>query len=319
MRVVFMGTPTFAVPCLEALITGDHDVVGVITQPDRPSGRGKSDKASPVKQRAIEANIEVFQPESAKNQGFVDQLEAWSPDVAVVAAYGQILGGEVLDVPRHGCVNVHASLLPRHRGASPINKAIIEGDDETGVTIMRMDEGMDTGPMLRRASTPIGELQTAQQLHDELAELGAELLTETLDALEDGAVEPTPQDDDDATYAPLMSKDDGAIDWSASARRVADLIRGVNPWPGAYSFLERTGDRIKFHLAEPAAQFDGRDDPPGMVIAADDELVVATGDGAVRVLEIQAPGRRAMGADDFMNGYTIERGDSFEPEQSIDD
>ncbi len=316
MRVVFMGTPDFAVPTLESLIESDHEVAGVITQPDRPSGRGKKTTATPIKKTAVSADIEVYQPESAKSEEFVDQLSAWEPDVAVVAAYGQILPERVLDVPEHGCINVHASLLPRHRGASPINKAIIEGDDETGVTIMQMDEGMDTGPMLRQRSTPIEPKATANDLHDELAEMGAELLVETLDALEAGDVEPTPQDEEAATYAPLMSKQDGEVDWSESARRVSDLIRGVNPWPGAFSYLDRSDDRLKFHLAEPCdadslnLDVDGAD--PGTVIRADGELLIACGEDAVRVLEVQAPGRQAMAAEDFLNGYDIEVGDRFQ-------
>lgn len=316
MRVVFMGTPDFAVPTLDSLIESDHEVVGVITQPDRPSGRGKKTTATPIKKTAVSADIEVYQPESAKSEEFVDQLSSWETDVAVVAAYGQILPERVLNVPEHGCINVHASLLPRHRGASPINKAIIEGDEETGVTIMQMDEGMDTGPMLRQRSTPIEPKATANDLHDELAEMGADLLIETLDALEAGDVEPTPQDESAATYAPLMSKQDGEVDWSESARRVSDLIRGVNPWPGAFSYLDRTDDRIKFHLAEVCdadslnLDVDGAD--PGTVIRADGELLIACGEDAVRVLEVQAPGRQAMAAQDFLNGYDMEVGDRFQ-------
>lgn len=311
MRVVFMGTPDFAVPTLQQLIASEHDVVGVITQPDRPSGRGKKVRTSPVKKASVEAGIEVYQPESATHEEFVERLRAWEPDVGVVAAYGQILPERVLDVPEHGCVNVHASLLPRHRGASPINKAIIEGDEETGVTIMQMDAGMDTGPILRQTRTSIGERQTAEELHDELARMGAELLVETLDSLDAGDIEATPQDDDSATYAPLMSKEDGEVDWSASARRVADLIRGVNPWPGAYSYLEKSNDRIKFHLATPVDASEVGESEPGEVVRADDELWIACGEGAVSILEIQAPGKRAMSAGDFLNGYDLQTGDVF--------
>jgi len=311
LRVVFAGTPDFSVPALEALVASVHRVVGVITNPDRPRGRGRESLPSPVKRAALDHDLEVDQPESMETDEAVERLEDWEPDLMVVAAYGQILPERILEAPRLGCLNIHASLLPKYGGAAPINWAIVEGDEVTGVTIMQMDAGLDTGPMLTRREVPIAQLTTADQLHDELAEVGAELIVETIDALVGGEVEPTPQDDEEATYAPKLSKSDGAIDWTDDAEDVANHIRGFNPWPGAFSH-HRTDEetRIKFHLARPV----GGDGEPGEVLEADrreGRLVVACGSGAIECLEIQAPGGRAMEAGDFLNGYRIQQGDRF--------
>ena len=306
MRIVYMGTPEFAVPALEALIASEHDVVGVFTNPDRPSGRGKQLAQSAVKRAAVAAGIEVFQPERVrKNPEALEKLRAWEPDLAVVTAYGQILPRSILEVPRLGCINIHASLLPKYRGAAPINWCIIRGEEETGITTMQMDVGLDTGPMLMQAATAIGELETAGQLHDRLAPMGAELIMLTLYGLEQDTVFPVAQDDAESSYAPMMAKETGRIDWTQSARDVANLIRGVNPWPGAFS--NQGNERIKFHLAR-ATEGSGE---PGQVLESDRQLLVACGSGAIEALELQAPGSRAMQALDFLNGYRIEAGARF--------
>jgi methionyl-tRNA formyltransferase len=312
LRVVYMGTPDFAVPALRALIASHHDVVGVFTQPDRQRGRGKKVQPPPVKQVAVEHDIPVYQPESVKTDEALDKLEAWEPDVTVVAAYGQILPKRILECPRLGSVNIHASLLPKYRGAAPINWCLVHGEDMTGVTMMKMDEGLDTGPILTAEAVEIPELMTAQELHDVLAELGAEMIVEALDDYAAGELEPTPQDDDASSYAPMLSKKDGRVDWTRTAREVADHIRGFNPWPGAFTYHGEENDahRIKLHLARATT---GEGDP-GEVLEADPSsgtLRVACGAGAVDILEIQAPGKRAMDAADFLNGYDIEAGEFF--------
>lgn len=304
MRIVYMGTPDFAVPALQSLIAAGHDVVGVFTNPDRPSGRGKKTKPSPVKRAALQHSIPVCQPRRVRgNEEALEQFRAWAPDVAVVAAYGQILPQTFLDVPTRGCVNIHASLLPKHRGAAPINWCIINGDQTTGVTTMQMDAGLDSGPMLLRREIEIGDLETAGELHDRLCELGAELIVETLVSMEAGTLEPTPQDDAESTYARMMSKEDGLVDWTISGPDIANLILGTNPWPGGYTFHE--DQRLKMHRAR-AVEGSGQ---PGEILIADRRLVVAAGDQAVDCLELQAPGSRAMSALDFLNGYPLEPGD----------
>lgn len=313
LRVVYMGTPDFAVPALRALIDSHHDVVGVFTQPDRERGRGKKVQPTPVKRVAVRHDIPVYQPESVKAEDAYEQLAEWEPDVTVVAAYGQILPERVLDLPRLGSVNIHASLLPKYRGAAPINWCLVRGEDRTGVTMMKMDEGLDTGPILTAESIEIPELMTAEELHDELAELGAEMIVDALDRYAAGELEPTPQDDEKSSYAPMLSKKDGRVDWTEGARQVADHIRGFNPWPGAFTFhdQEDNSHRIKLHLARVADDGEGG---PGEVLIADASaglLRVACGEGAVDILEIQAPGKRAMDVRDFLNGYAIEPGDFF--------
>ncbi len=318
LRIVYMGTPDFAVPALRALIErSPHEVVGVVTNPDRPSGRGKKMRASPVKRAAIEAGIEVFQPRRFRGDpDAVARLAEFEADLIVVAAYGQILPKEVLELPPHGCLNIHASLLPRYRGAAPINWCLVRGEETSGVTIMQMEEGLDTGPMILKESVEIPELMTAQQLHDALATLGAEMIVEAVDGWVSGALEAVPQDDDAATWAPMIDKSDGLVDWTKSAREVADLIRGFNPWPGTFTYHHPADEgadiqRIKLHLAEPVEDAAGA---PGEILVADaseGQLVIACGAGAIACLEIQAPGRRAMEARDFLNGYEIAPGDLF--------
>jgi len=312
VRIVFAGTPDFAVPTLEALTASDHVVTGVVTNPDRPSGRGSEPEAPPVKRLAVDRDLPVYQPDEIDTRATAEQFDDWEPEAMVVAAYGQILPKWLLERPEHGCLNVHASLLPKYRGAAPINWALIEGEERTGVTIMEMEPDLDTGPIVLQESVGIGERETADRLHDRLAELGAELAVEALDRLEAGELESRRQDDEEATYAPKLSKSDGAIDWEEPADRVANRVRGLYPWPGAFGDLQREddSDRIKFHLVEPV----DREGSPGEVLEADpgrERFVIACGEGAVRVRRVQAPGGTAMGAGDFLNGYDIEPGNRF--------
>lgn len=311
LRVVYMGTPDFAVGALEALIASKHQVVGVVTQPDRKSGRGKKLHPTPVKVTALNAEIDVFQPERLrKNDDAFERISAWKPDIAVVAAYGQILPQRFLDIPRLGCVNIHASLLPKYRGASPINAAIVNGDTETGVTTMQMERGLDTGPMFLKRTIAIGELETASELHDRLAALGAGMIVETIEGLDDGSITPQAQDDSLTSYASLLTKADGRIDWTKSAKDVANLVRGYNPWPGAHTTLRHGGEdlAIKIRLARPT---DGQGEP-GKILNTQKTLIVACGEGALEILEIQPPGKRAMKARDFLNGCQLSSTDTFE-------
>lgn len=315
LRVVYMGTPDFAVPALRALLDSRHEVVGVFTNPDRRSGRGKKVHPSPVKRAAVEAGVEVYQPRRVRgNEEALETLQRWAPDLVVVAAYGQILPRSILDVPPMGCLNIHASLLPAYRGAAPINWCIVRGEQTSGVTIMQMEEGLDTGPMWLTGEVEVDALMTAQQLHDELSELGASLLLEAIDGVLTGELEATPQDDDLASWAPMLSKEDGRLDFTKTAREVADHIRGFNPWPGSFAFhhpTEGEPQRVKFHLARAV---DGAGEP-GEVLSAsasDDELVIACGEGAIACLKLQAPGRRAMDVRDFLNGYDVRPGERFD-------
>ncbi|MGN0996829.1 MAG: methionyl-tRNA formyltransferase [Candidatus Ventricola sp.] len=306
MRIVFMGTPDFAVPSLQALIGGGYDVVGVFCQPDRPKGRGHKLAACPVKETAVAAGIPVFQPERIKREEGVAALRALSPDLCVTAAFGQLLSQEILDIPPLGTINVHSSLLPRHRGSAPINWSIIQGDCVTGVTTMFTDRGMDTGDMLLSCETPIGERENAGELSDRLAQLGAQLLLQTLRALEDGTLRRTPQDPALATYEPKMDKELGRIDWSATARTIDCLVRGTTPWPGAFTTLG--GQAVKVFAVEACP--DEPSGAPGTVIAADAKqgLVVSCGDHDVRLLTIQMPGAKRMDARDYLRGHAIDTG-----------
>lgn len=316
LRIVYMGTPDFAVPALKSLIASHDKVVGVVTNPDRPSGRGKKIAAPPVKIVAESAGIEVFQPRRVKTEEAMERIKAWEPDVIVVAAFGQILPPALLALPAHGCINIHASMLPRYRGAAPINWCIVRGEEEAGVTIMQMDVGLDTGPMLLWETLPIGEEETAQELHDRLASLGADLIAEAMTRLREGRLQATPQDDARSTYAPMLTKEHGRIDWTAPARDVANLIRGFNPWPGAFAYLEGPGEaeRIKFHRARALPEaIEGRP-VPGEILEADStagRLVIACGEGAIEALELQAPGRKSMPSGAFLNGFALAPGDRF--------
>jgi len=298
-----MGTPDYAVPALEAIATAGHDVVCVVTQPDAVSGRGKKIKFSPVKQKALELGIPVLQPEKIKkNEEFLAQLGVLFPDVIVVAAYGKFLPKAVLDLPRLGCVNLHASLLPRFRGAAPIQAAIIEGDEETGVTLMKMDVGLDTGDMLAKARTET-DSKTGEELHDELAVMGAELIVDLLPKLE--KIEGEKQDDSEATYAPMISKQDGHIDFTCSAKRIERTIRAFDPWPGSFAFA---GEKmLKFWKADVLEETS--DSAPGTVIEAQNgHIDIACGEGILRVLEIQAPGKKRTAVGEYLKGNSIEIG-----------
>ncbi len=303
MRIVFMGTPEFAVPTLKALAQENYEVAGVFTQPDRPRGRGKKLQPGPVKIAALEAGIPVFQPERIRRDG-VEDLRRLKPDLCVTAAFGQILSQEILDIPPMGNINVHASLLPRHRGAAPIAHAIMAGDEKAGVTTMMMDAGIDTGDMLLQEETEIGPAETCGELTQRLAAIGAELLIRTLRELEAGTLKRIPQDETKMTYDPMLRKDMGIADWNSPADLVRGRINGLNPWPCVSVPFER--ERLKL-LRALAAEGSGE---PGHVLAADPKegFVIACGEGAVRILEVQAPGGKQMKAEDFLRGHRIDPG-----------
>lgn len=302
MRIVFMGTPDFAVPSLQALIDAGHDVCAVYTQPDKPQGRKQILTAPPVKTLALEHDIPVFQPNTLKNEDEQARLRELAPEVIIVVAYGKLLPKAVLDIPPHGCINVHGSLLPRWRGAAPIQWAVIAGDEMAGVTTMKMAEGLDTGDMLLTYETKVGEKETAGELFDRLAQSGAELLTQTLVKLDE--ITPRPQDDAQSCYAHMLDKQMAVIDWSKSAHEIDCLIRGLNPWPIALTTL--SGERLKVFAAEKAAG----NGEPGTVLEADPKkgLTVACGEGALGLTEIQLVGGKRMKATDFLRGHAIEVG-----------
>lgn len=302
MRIVFMGTPDFAVPSLQALIDAGHDVCAVYTQPDKPQGRKQILTAPPVKTLALEHDIPVFQPNTLKNEDEQARLRELAPEVIIVVAYGKLLPKAVLDIPPHGCINVHGSLLPRWRGAAPIQWAVIAGDEMAGVTTMQMAEGLDTGDMLLTYETKVGEKETAGELFDRLAQSGAELLTQTLVKLDE--ITPRPQDDAQSCYAHMLDKQMAVIDWGKSAHEIDCLIRGLNPWPIALTTL--SGERLKVFAAEKAAG----NGEPGTVLEADPKkgLTVACGEGALKLTEIQLVGGKRMKATDFLRGHAIEVG-----------
>lgn len=302
MRIVFMGTPDFAVPSLQALIDAGHDVCAVYTQPDKPQGRKQILTAPPVKTLALAHDIPVFQPNTLKNEDEQARLRELAPEVIIVVAYGKLLPKAVLDIPPHGCINVHGSLLPRWRGAAPIQWAVIAGDEMAGVTTMQMAEGLDTGDMLLTYETKVGEKETAGELFDRLAQSGAELLTQTLVKLDE--ITPRPQDDAQSCYAHMLDKQMAVIDWSKSAHEIDCLIRGLNPWPVALTTL--SGERLKVFAAEKAAG----NGEPGTVLEADPKkgLTVACGEGALGLTEIQLVGGKRMKATDFLRGHAIEVG-----------
>lgn len=302
MRIVFMGTPDFAVPSLQALIDAGHDVCAVYTQPDKPQGRKQILTAPPVKTLALEHDIPVFQPNTLKNEDEQARLRELAPEVIIVVAYGKLLPKAVLDIPPHGCINVHGSLLPRWRGAAPIQWAVIAGDEMAGVTTMQMAEGLDTGDMLLTYETKVGEKETAGELFDRLAQSGAELLTQTLVKLDE--ITPRPQDDAQSCYAHMLDKQMAVIDWSKSAHEIDCLIRGLNPWPIALTTL--SGERLKVFAAEKA----NGNGEPGTVLEANPKkgLTVACGEGALGLTEIQLVGGKRMKATDFLRGHAIEVG-----------
>lgn len=309
MNLVFMGTPDFAVPTLKTLHTSRHSILGVVTQPDRPKGRGQEMQASPVKQYAIESGLKVYQPEKASAPEFVAEIAELKPDLIVVIAYGQILKESLLSLPQHFCMNIHASLLPKYRGAAPINWAIINGDKESGVTTMRMDKGMDTGDILLMKKVAIESDDTARHLHDKLSEAGGALALETVDQLEKGQLQFIPQNDADSTYAPKLKKEDGCLRWDQEAEAIRNRVRGLEPWPGAFGFIK--GKRLRFCAVETGAGAPG--DAPGVVMRVSDYgIEIGTLKDRIIVTEIQPEGKKKMTAKSYLQGHAVQPGERFE-------
>ncbi len=303
-RIVFMGTPEFAVPSLEAVAAlNGMEIVCVVTQPDRPAGRGQSTRPSAVKARALELGLPVWTPENLKEPDTQARLRDLAPDLLVVVAYGEILRRAVLDIPRRGAINVHGSLLPRHRGAAPVQGALLAGDMEAGITIMLMDEGMDTGPMLAKRSIRVRPDHTAATLADDLSRLGADLLAETLPRWLAGEIEPEPQDDSAATKTRMLKKEHGRLDWSRPARELANQVRAFDPWPG--TFTSWRGQQLKVLGAREAVGWEvsSQQAVPGTVAQQGEHVAVATGEGWLELYELQLQGKKAVGARDFVNGY----------------
>lgn len=308
MRIVFMGTPDFAVQSLNALVEAGHDVAAVITQPDRPKGRGNKLAFPEVKTRALELNLPVHQPASVKDEAFLELLQGYQPDVIVVVAYGRILPQAVLELPEYGCINVHGSLLPAYRGAAPIQRAVLDGCKESGVTIMQMDTGMDTGDMLLQGSLPITDEDNTGTMFDKLAVLGGRLLVETLEGLQQGTIQPQKQNEAEATHAARILKEDEVIDWNRPAQTIFCQIRGLAPAPGAYTLWN--DQRLKIWKSRVNSKETGK--APGTVVEiGKDYLMVQTGEGCLEILELQPAGKKAMPAKAFCNGTGVETGVQF--------
>lgn len=301
MRVVFMGTPDFAVPTLERIIQDGHEVIAVVTQPDKTRDRGLKLQYSPVKECALKHNIQVMQPDRIKKDiEFIEKYKELKPDVTVVVAFGQILPKDILESPKYGAINVHGSLLPNYRGAAPIQWAVINGDKVTGITTMHMDEGLDTGDMILKKEIEIGEEETAGELYDRMAMLGAEALSETLKLIEKGEAKREKQPEE-YTYAPMLTKETGKIDWNKKTEEISSLVRGVNPWPGAYT--ELNGKKFKISRV---AKANGNGIPGSIISASSKEgLIIATTDGAIELIEIQPENKKRMLAKDYLRGNTI--------------
>jgi len=303
LRIIFMGSPEFSVPVLSSLIEAGHDIVCVYTQPPRPAGRGQKERPCPVHAAALEHGLEVRTPKTFKDSGAVNQFQALNADVAVVVAYGLILPEPILHAPKLGCINIHASLLPRWRGAAPIHRAILAGDKTSGVCIMQMDKGLDTGPVLLREETPITATTTASELHDRLAALGAKLIVPALDGLVDGRLVAHPQPDQGVTYASKLEKSEGALDWNLNAQELERKIRAFNPWPGTW--FEHHGEKIKV-LAAVLETSPDSNAQPGTVV--DEELLIACGTGALRPTHLQRPGRQKLALKEFLRGMPLDKG-----------
>ena len=327
MRIVFMGTPDFSVPALKALVEAGHQVIAVVTQPDKPKGRGKEVQMTPVKIQAMEYGIPVYQPAKVREASFVEVLKGLEADVYVVIAFGQILPKAVLELPKYGCINIHASLLPKYRGAAPIQWCVIDGERETGITTMMMDVGLDTGDMLEKAVIPIEEKETGGSLHDKLSMAGGDLILTTLKKLEEGTLVRTPQTDEGTCYAKMLTKSLGDIDWNQDAVSIERLIRGLNPWPSAYTMWN--GKTIKIWAADviagrEAAEFLSESGvpaetgtAPGTVVCSDKRgLVVCTGGGLLSIRELQMEGKKRMDTPAFLRGYPIPAGDVFVKKES---
>ena len=304
MRVVFMGTPEIAAGILKTLIASRHEVVGVVTQPDKPNARGNEIIFSDVKKVALEHDIPVFQPLKASEETFVESIKQLNPDIIVVAAYGQILRENILELPKYRCINVHASLLPKYRGASPIQWAVINGEKETGVTIMYMEKGLDTGDMILTRKLELAPDETAGSLHDRLMELGGPTLLEAMDQIEAGTAHPIPQNNDEATYVGMIKKSMGELDFNNKTEYLERLIRGLIPWPGAFTFID--GKMLKIWKTEISDRtMDGKKPVPGRLFADKEELFVETADGSLNLLNVQLEGKKRMLAGDFLRGYKL--------------
>lgn len=302
MKIVFMGTPEFAVPCLQKIIDEGHEVVAVVTQPDKPKGRGKKLAMPPVKELALKYDIPVYQPLKAREESFVDTLKEMNPELIVVVAFGQILPKSILDIPKYGCVNVHASLLPRYRGAAPLNWVIINGEEKTGVTTMYMDEGLDTGDMILKSEIPLDDEITAGELHDKMMIDGAKVLKETIDLIEKGEAPREKQSNEDTCYSPIMNKSLGNIDWNKSAIDIHNLVRGINPWPSAYTTYE--GQTMKIWKTKVIDKNSDKD--PGTIISVDKEGInISTSEGIVQIKEIQMAGKKRMEVPEYIKGNNI--------------
>lgn len=302
MKIVFMGTPDFSVNALENIVKAGHDVVGVITQPDKPKGRGGKMQYTPVKEKALELGLDVYQPQRVKEPEFIEKLKEMNPDAIVVIAFGQILPKEILDMPKYGCINVHASLLPKYRGAAPIQWSVIDGEKETGVTTMYMNEGLDTGDIIDKVVVPIDKKETGGSLFDKLAIEGGKLILKTLIELENGTAVRTPQDDSKSNYAGMINKQLGKIDFNKSANEIERLIRGLNPWPSAYTKMD--GKTLKIWDAD--VDDSENDSAPGTITEVGKDFIrVATGKGSLKILELQLEGKKRMKTRDFLNGAKI--------------
>ena len=308
MRIIFMGTPDFSVGTLEALVEAGHEVCLVVTQPDKPKGRGKEMQYTPVKEAALKHGIEVYQPRRIREAECVEKLRQYNADIMVVIAFGQIIPKEILEMVPYGCVNVHASLLPKYRGAAPIQWSIIDGEAVTGVTTMQMDEGLDTGDMLLKTEVPITAEETGESLHDKLAKAGAALCVETLAKLQEGSIVPEKQGESPTAYAKMLDKKLGNIDWTKSAVEIERLVRGLNSWPSAYTYWNKKVVKIwKASVID-----ENSNEQVGTVVKVEkDGFYVQTGNGILKVLELQIPGKKRMDAGAFLRGYTIEPGEVF--------
>lgn len=311
MKVIFMGTPEFSVGALEALVEANHQVVLVVTQPDKPKGRGKEMQITPVKACAIKHNIPVFQPVKIKEKEAVETLRGYEADVFVVAAFGQILSEEILNMPKYGCINIHASLLPKYRGAGPIQRVILDGMKETGITIMKMDKGVDTGDMLLQSVVPIDEKETGDSLHDKLTIEGAKLIVEALYKIEAGDITPVKQNDADSSYAGMLNKSMGKIDWNKDAVQIERMVRGLNSWPGTYTSYK--GKVLKIWESDVCEKEKTlENEVPGTVIAVDKTaLYVRTGENVLRITQVQLEGKKRMSVKEFLLGCRIEAGEIF--------
>lgn len=309
MRVIFMGTPDFATGTLEEIVKAGHEVVGVVTQPDKPKGRGKTMMPTPVKETALKYNLPVYQPRKVREPEFVELLRSLKPDVMVVAAFGQIITKEILEMPKYGCINVHASLLPAYRGAAPIQWAVINGDEESGVTIMQMDEGIDTGDMIEKAVVPIAEDETGGSLFDKLSHTGAKLCVKVLKDLEEGTAVREKQPEESTTpYAKMIDKKMGEVDWKKSAKEIEQLIRGLNPWPSAYTKVH--GKTLKLWKAKVLLETSQM--KPGQIVkVTKDSLAVQTGQGMLEIQELQLEGKKRMDTSSFLRGYALAEGESL--------